>query len=177
MVEVDSEHRDAARVQSVRKEAEFYSALYQESITEGDLLRMIPITKSKTAATTRVSTTTIAADPDLVLYSEADARWKVEGLLFVVGESANGDFDYTLNGPTGVGGFFNVAGGTTKVAVGTEVTQATDTTDVCLHVRGIITVGSTAGNIGLWWAQNASHADDQILSAGSFLTFARMLNS
>lgn len=176
MAEIDSDQRHAFRTESLGKGDELYETAYLNSLTAEDLLRMVPVNKSKLADTTRVTVTAVAIDPDLQLTVEANSRWKVTGLLSVVGESANGDFDYTLSGPAGVGGVFH-SGTNTRTAVGTEVTQATDATAILVPIQGIITVGATAGAIGLFWAQNASHADDQILQAGSYLSFARMLNS
>lgn len=179
---IDPDQRDAAKLIDAAKGGELLSTDYLESRTSSDRMRQTPVNKSKTADTTRVSTVTIAMDPDLVTYAEANSRWLVRGMISILGESTNGDCDFTLLGPTGSAGFFKVDASTAKNNAGpagthTEVTQATDTTAVARAIEGIVTVGSTAGNIGLGWAQNASHVDDVIVQAGSFLTFMRMENS
>lgn len=182
MADIDQDQMDQFFQKPIAKGSEFFDEMYDASISMIDLLRMCPITKSKTADTTRVSTTTIAMDPTLYMHAPANSRYRVKIQFSVLGESTNGDLDFTLLGPTGSSGWFRVDGATTKSAAGpagthAEITQATDTTAVVRTLEGVIVLGSTAGDIGLGWAQNASHADDVIIQAGSFISFMQTMES
>jgi hypothetical protein len=178
MADIETDKVDAWKMMDLARGDEFFDSEYDASRTLLDRIRQSPINKTKVAIQTKVTDVVQALDTELKIYAEANSKWLVEGVICAVGESANGDLDYSICGPTGCGGWFNTSIDNAKNAVtvvgsATEITQALTSTPVLLPIRAYVTVGSTAGFIGLSWAQNASHADDVSIDVGSFLTFMR----
>lgn len=135
---------------------------------------------SKASATTRTASTTLTADPDLVLALTTGTH-RITGSLVWKNESANPGnkaqltFSGTATAAGGIARYSTDAGTVT----GETFPNATDSTilvpvftataqDNALAVDFIIVV-TVAGNLGVNWAQNTSHADDTTLSIGSHL--------
>lgn len=141
----------------------------------------------KTAATTRASTVTIADDPDLKLYLEANSRYFVE--FFIMGAAITlADIKTAWSAPVGYSGARRVLGpGTTSttstladnavVRIGahnieTEIPYngIRDANNTYFQIQevGLILVGSTAGYLNFRWAQNSTQATGSVVGADSF---------
>ena len=136
----------------------------------------------KTTATTRNSTTVLAADPDMKLTMGANekfnTRWRI---AFVTG--ATGDFKYRIVGPGTpalIRGRVTVTQ-TSGTAPAARVLIAYDTADQALTASagftGFIDIdlyvenGSTPGDLEFQWAQNTSDATNTTVSRGALLEY------
>lgn len=130
---------------------------------------------------------TIANDTDLHLSLVANAVYKFEAYLVYDG-STTADMDVKWNVPTGITGgwsgqlFGSGASTTNSVqdlgqhAWGSTVTLGAVgvATEVCVPMRGLIIVGSTAGTLQLEWAQHVSDATNLTVRTGSYLGLKRV---
>lgn len=137
----------------------------------------------KPADTTRISTTTLTADPDLLSNTLQIGKYSYELFLLFDSVAAGAGFKFTSNGtltdsraavPSVVSGGVNAASYGPKVEsfFGTTIAFATVSTSVdgnAVLYKGTLLV-STAGTLGISWAQNASTASNTVLRAGSYLT-------
>lgn len=123
----------------------------------------------KTAATSRASTTTVAADPHLVVAVEANAVYKVD--VFVGWTNGGGGFKAAFTGPSGATMNWTDNDGGYSSAIGT--TQSFNTTVGTTFVGTLDTAG-TAGNLTLVWAQDSSNAANTTLAAGCYISVERV---
>lgn len=148
-----------------------------QRITATRLTNAFPLASSKLADTSKSSTTTVAADPDLALPGEASRVYVVRASLLYSG-NATPDIKFTWFAPTGATManwryLGNGTGGEALSARGiastltTEVFQACDGSDDAFDMWGTLTMGSTAGDFGVAWAQNSSSASACTVKATS----------
>lgn len=138
----------------------------------------------KPANTTRTSTTTLAADPDMVLALDASSTYLVRGFMIVNAANANMDYKYSLNYTGTIASIANgrshlPAGGTAVANVTSASilgsTSVTDTTSGLGWVEfwAVVTT-TTAGNIEFQWAQNTSDVGNLTVQAGSYLMWQKL---
>lgn len=146
---------------------------------------------SKTADTSRASTTTLTADPDISLSLVAGKDYLLEGVLFLGPGAEAGDFKYAFHMSTGSAngsyGSIGLAVGVTDVQGNVKCAALSDvaiTNAVSANV-GIDDVGATillvtglircvtAGALQLHWAQNASNATPTVLKKDSYIKLER----
>ena len=152
-----------------------------------------PITAWKTTSTSRPSTTSRTADPDLQLPVEASALYTLR-YFFIVSCSANSSgFSMSWTFPAGASGTHSFSGlqhtaGSVPTAssqdVNTTFDMSTGTgtgiiasgTQPVTGVQGIgfLDMSSTAGTFALNWAQLTSSANATVLNAGSFIELSRI---
>ncbi len=149
----------------------------------------VPAAVFKPSNTSRVSTTTLANDPDLVLPLEANAVYKMELTAY---------YDADTAGDLKVGWAAPAATSIVEVAMGLTIGAATGIDDQVyggpadsspwmaiyggigagvlagLFVAGTVTTAGTAGNLTLQWAQGTSSATATILHAKSNLYLQRI---
>ncbi|MFJ4863391.1 hypothetical protein [Streptomyces sp. NPDC088748] len=155
-----------------------------QRVTAAQLTAMQPITAVKAANTSRTSTTTLAADPHLVLPVSANATYLLDGWIEYDGAFGAGDLkaDWTL--PAGAtirwGLHANASGDTTQkyassTAAGTLTAGTYGVGSFANGARpaGYLVIGGTAGNATFRWAQNSSNATATTLYAGSWVRLLR----
>lgn len=163
-------------------------------LTPARLNALIPVTAEKALDTTRTSTITRTADPDLVLALAANSVYDFYGeLILTSAANAAGDFAMEMQYPSGASCTLTTHGLDTGLAAGTvgtidAITQSNQdatsptgvynfgcsTTQTSVRITGRITVGATAGNLTLAWAQQTSNASGTTLQNGSFITARRL---
>jgi hypothetical protein len=162
---------------------------------------MVPQFIVKPSSVSITSSTSFAADADLVLPVEANATYYIEMWLKVAAGST-GDIKTMWTGPSGSSGNRTVFGpGTGATVLTTTATTSSnpdaDNTLVRLGVHGMgtsityngvrdgtnqfninevayITIGATAGNITLNWAQATSNATATTVAGGSLIRGTRV---
>lgn len=162
--------------------------LYAGMRATADLLTsMQSMHAAKASSTSRASTTTISADPDLQLPVEANAQYLLEGYWRFSGAAAAG-IDIQITVPTGTTGSYSDSGrlaaaqvdsGTrtsTRLTFGVETTFSTPSTSAAqvLIPSGRVIVGSTAGTLSIDWAQNVSNATATVMEADSWIRLSRI---
>jgi hypothetical protein len=166
-----------------------YPALYVgQRLTATLLQSMLPKQAWKTTDTSRASTTTTTSDPDLQIPVDADTLWDFEMFLYYTGPVGGGGITalkINLVVPSGATGVFSGDGMASDVAgyandqhlgfaSGANVAfSAPNTLPASLMVKGTVDIGSTAGTVGLSWAQNNSSATATIVKAGSYMKMWR----
>lgn len=157
-----------------------------QRITTALLESMLPVTAIKTASTSRASTTTVSADPELQFSVVAGAEYVFYGYIRYSGVDTS-DIDVQFTAPTGATGSWSgnmlingqIDGGThsgIRVAFNAERTWATPSTSAaqtCL-IRGRLTMGGTAGTFSMDWAQNISGATATVVEADSWIRLDRV---
>ncbi|MBB4747742.1 hypothetical protein [Actinoplanes lobatus] len=154
---------------------------------------MLPVFIEKTDAAGR-GTTTMSADPDLVLPVPANSKWWIEMHLLVAGTNT-AKVRTSWGAPTGATGLRRCLGpGSTTAAqtdadistsrfgvhaLGTAITYGLPRNNNTLLQQIIetaqITIGATAGNIALVWGQAAADtANVTYVSAGSLIKAYRL---
>jgi hypothetical protein len=149
------------------------------------------VAKFKTADTSRASTTTMTADPDLVTIPVvSNGVYIVEGsIIYSAIDSA--DLKCQFTAPTGA--VMNWHGGCLPTgstgAVGQYIYDcqtlptiytpgggdaAGNGTSMILDIKGLLRTAGTSGNFGFQWAQNVSNATATIVRAGSYLQLRRV---
>jgi hypothetical protein len=171
-----------------------YPTIYAgQRITATLAMSMLPLEAYKATGTTRTATTTFADDPDLTLALEANATYWVEFFIkyaavtaeqfktnWTVPAGATGGRarhgvssavnDTTAGGPFGDGAWGH-HGFTTTLTYGT---RNSGSNQVFAYEIGFVTTSTTAGNVALSWAQNASGATGTTVSAGSYARAKRI---
>ncbi len=150
------------------------------------LITLQPISAVKSADTGRASTTSLAADPHLVLAVAASATYLLDGWLEYDGAFGAGDLKADWSLPSGAtirwGLHANASGDTTQKYATTTGPAATALTAGTYGVgavanaarpAGFLTIGATAGNATFRWAQNSSNGTATTLRAGSWLRIFR----
>lgn len=131
--------------------------------------------------TARNTTTTLTADPDLSLNLLA-GQYEYELFMLFDSVTAGAGFKFTANGtavdsrgtaPSVETGLVNGAGVNTVTSfVGATITYATVTSGA--NSNGVLFKGafmlSSAGTLGISWAQNTSNGSNTTLRAGSYFT-------
>lgn len=161
-----------------------------QRVTAAQLTAAQPLEAWKAGDTTRASSTTTSADPDLTLNVEAGARYKLTGALFY-GARSDTDLKFGWSAPAGAvltwhghcqatatsgttgDAIYDVQSiSTTAYAPGGAAADNTTIMVVLLH--GELVVGGSAGTFSLNWAQNTSNATGTVLKANSHITLKRV---
>lgn len=149
-----------------------------------------PITASKATTTSRNTTTTDTADPDLVLAVAVSRTYDIKGVLLVSSAAnAAGDFKHSFSFPTGATFTLTAIGvhdalassssgdgqfGSNDLLDATSPTGSlsygASTSPTGIQVEARLVTGSTAGNLTLLWSQLSSNANNTNLLGGSWLT-------
>lgn len=140
------------------------------------------LTKAYKAVTTsRSSTTTPTADPELSLAVVANAVYRFEAFARGYSTSANPDLKTIFTGPAGSayrvvygGGHsgFRMEGNVSEVS---EISQSLGaSTEGDIHYVGTLITAGTAGTFTLDWAQVTSDATATQMLSGSWLTLTRI---
>ncbi len=150
---------------------------------------------SKGADTSRNTTTTLAADPDLDLtVSWANSqKYIVEGAIFFTSANATPDFDFQWQGPAITAGslrirYYNIRNNSSSVADSEDETAfvnagtAGDTIAIVagaiynLQFSGQFTTSGTPGSnhLQFQWAQNISDANNVTVQAGSWMKVSKV---
>ena len=148
---------------------------------------MVPFTAAKPADTSRASTTTQSADPDLVLALAANAVYYITGVFNYNGTTqGTADFKFSFTAPAGStvqwsALYVNTSGAYAIMNpqnAGTGNNQIAGTTgtgnDRSLTMWANVSTGGTAGNWTLFWAQGTSNVTATILRANSLLVAQRI---
>jgi len=164
------------------------------------LQSMLPEYVVKTTDTDRTSTTTMSPDPDLTAPVVANAVYCVEFYIYYGGaynadSAADGDFVTSWSVPSGTSGFKSVIGpgsnasssslahtvnsvrlGVHQLATNVQYACVRNSTTLLqlAYEQGIITVGSTPGNVTLQWAQDSASATATRVAGGSFMRLTRL---
>lgn len=166
-----------------------YPTIYAgQRITAALLASMLPLEAVKTGSTSRASTTTVSADPELQLTVAAGADYVGHFYFRISGDPA-GDMDVKFTTPGGGsdsgswGGYHLNAGsadggtGTTvRHALNAEITLSTPSAGTAQVVTGDfrLTIGATGGTFSIDWAQNVSNATGSVMERDSFITLKRV---
>jgi hypothetical protein len=141
----------------------------------------------KAAPTTRVSTTTLTADPDLQLHLDANKTYRMELVAPFTSATAAGfkiSFfvpagtvftGYTLTTIANLVSIFVYSSANLLITANIPManTQGSGIDDL-VAVSGIIDTAGTAGNIGYQWCQNTSNAGNTTVRAGSSMLIRRV---
>ena len=126
----------------------------------------------KTTDESVANSTTLQDDDDLITALKANTVYQIEGRIHVESASATPDFKYAFSIPTGstisLTGFgAEKAGAFFATDQHLDLEENTIALNAGVHSYlnfwGIVETNSTAGNIKLQWAQNASNATATIL--------------
>lgn len=142
-----------------------------------DVLANAPLTVLKNASTSRASTTTLAADPNLTVPLPAYGAKRVKGRI-KYSAGATGGLKYRVTGPAGatvqIDRFAFAPGASALSALGADT--AFHSSDIAvtggagsgwIDLDMTAYAGANAGTIAFEWAQNASDATATIVKAGS----------
>lgn len=138
----------------------------------------------KTSDTSRSSTTTLTADPNLVVSVVANAVYVLSAFIPHTYDPAC-DFKCTISGPSGASMPFwtawwrttdgnNIAGAMPNLGSVLTITSGSGTTVQPLWAQGVLTVGATAGSVAFEWAQNTSSVNAATVKAGALLRLERI---
>ncbi|HUY45613.1 MAG TPA: hypothetical protein VMV92_07785 [Streptosporangiaceae bacterium] len=140
-----------------------------------------PVLKAyKPATTSRLNTTSMSADPDLVLAGlAANAVYVVRMTLMNCAGAANPGLKWTFTVPSGSSGDMTyVSENSSSVLVTSDpgwITANAVNANNGLHMEGLLIMGASTGSLTLVWAQNtASASTNTKVGLGSFLTAERV---
>ena len=143
----------------------------------------VPRFAYKTAQTSRASTTTLVADPHLIVPVDANAHYVLTGLIDYEAD-VTGDVKFQFTLPAGASMNFAWVGWQASDTFSNNGTNTTATV-VTLGgggagqgrgntIAGTVTTAGTAGNLGVNWAQNVSSGTATIWHAESYLMLVRV---
>lgn len=159
-----------------------------QDLTADLLASMLPTYVTKTSATTRTSTTTLADDPDMQIALAANATYWIEMYIYYSTGAAAffKDFWNLPAGATGIRSSSGISSSATATDVvttqwtvknaGTAIVHGGSTTvsDFTLTLStGVITT-TTAGTLTYQWAQSVSTAVTTAVRNGSFMRVTRI---
>jgi hypothetical protein len=147
------------------------------------------IRKAKPApGTARQSTTTLTADPDLVLPLQANYTYMIHGVMYST-SPASADIQFAISFPALATATFGASRLATSVAAATgdgdwgaydSATSGVSAIGVggtggvqYTTISSTVVMGSTAGDFTIMWAQLASVASDTTLEGGSWIAGIR----
>jgi len=148
---------------------------------------LVPGAVVKPADTQRSATTTMTADPDLVIAVTANATYYISGVIFYGGVNGTPGTDglkCTFAVPASTTGqLFNNHMNLSQTFTQPLATNWTDTTTAgttgvanifCLGISGSLLTAGTAGNLTFQWAQAASNGTNLTIKANSFIVAQRI---
>ncbi len=159
-----------------------------QRLTASLLTSAQPMQAWKTTSTTRISTATNTADPDLTLPLEANALYKLEYML-LYSTNATADFKWQWSVPSGTTGNHVIS----AIQVGGAGTAQTEDLAIAYTLaanagagglgssspfsvlgRGWVDTAATAGNMTLTWSQFTLTAVNTTLEANSWMELKRV---
>lgn len=152
--------------------------------TQGRYIRVaqnLALTAVKGNTTSRASTTSVTADPDLSVTLPLTGTYTIEGWLHDgTGTSSGGLKGEISFSGTAVNGYWAMEGSGTGVtavgltALGTAVEMQSAQTGVgSMRLSGTLQV-SAVGTVTFLWAQNSSNSTASVVGAGSWLKLTRL---
>lgn len=159
---------------------------HKVTVADFDALGLFAV---KTADEGVTSSTTLQNDDELVIAVSASAKYIMDGYLLYTGaaDPAGGlkmgwtgpsgaamswtNFGVNQNGSPSLVNYNVVA---ESLAGGRGVATNTTSTTMSCRPTGILTVGVTAGNLQLQWAQGTSNATATTVKTGSWLRLVRV---
>jgi len=165
-----------------------FPQIFAGDLLDADLLMsMLPISARKSVSTSRASTTTATADPELQVQTAANAEYGFAAYIRYSG-GQTGDFKCTFTGPSGSSGSWGARTMSTTAAAATDASDAirtplgttkaigniSTTAGQIINVQGRLITSSTAGTFSFDWAQNTSDATATLVEADSFFILWRM---
>ncbi|MEU9231211.1 hypothetical protein [Streptomyces subrutilus] len=141
-----------------------------DSTTKIPVAQMPETSVFKSADTIRFSTTTHSDDPHLTIPVVANARYVVDAVL--VWTTGGGGFNVSWGHPangTAMAWTDNDGAGMGSISTSSGFSSTTGTS-----LRGLLRVGTVAGNLTIRWAQNASNVGNTVLLTGSYLGLRRV---
>lgn len=169
-----------------------YPTLYAgQRFTAGVATSMLPLYATKSTTTERASTTTVTADPELVLAVEASAEYEFSYYLRVSGNTT-AKIDIQVTTPAGATGSYSStrlttsatadSGDATEVRTSTRVVFNVETTyntisttaHQVIEGTGRLIMSTTAGNFSIDWAQNVSNAVLTAMHSDSYIKLTRV---
>lgn len=165
-----------------------YPVLYAgQRLTAPLMSSMLTLNAYKTGATSRAATTANIDDPDLTIAVSAGGVYLIGGTIFTSNANQTGDLKCTIAGPSGASGrWVMLLPSTTSAADPDSVRVASAAIGGTLayghptagviggELQGLVTIGSTAGNVAFNWAQQTSNATGTVVEANSFLSLTRI---
>ena len=145
----------------------------------------VPVYTYKTASTSRATNTTLTADPHLIAPMAANAMYDLSGLLDYEAD-VTGDFKFQFTLPAGATMNFNWVGFSSSDAFTNNAQNVAATVATAggggagsansrgINLMGNIIMSSTAGNLGINWAQVVSSATATIVHQYSYLKLVRV---
>lgn len=141
-------------------------------------------TAYKVADTSRSSTTTLTADPDLTVSVLANAVYVVDLYVSHTYDAA-ADFKFSWSGPAGATmtnwtadwrttDGAEVSGSFATLGAVVPITSASGSLSQPIWAHGVLVVGSPSGTFAWTWAQNTSSANPATVRAGSLLRLERI---
>lgn len=149
--------------------------------TADELNALLPVLSYKTGDTSRASTTTASADPDLVVALDANSLY--EWVLVVRASGNGGDIKIAFTAPSGASMVQRTSHGpdlgtadatntnvrmTSGHAAATELSYGLTTANCLVMERGLLDT-SSAGNLTMLWAQDSSNVNATTVESGSYL--------
>lgn len=145
------------------------------------IAQLLPVSAFKSGDTIRVSTTTISADPHLVIPVAANAAYKID-LHLIYQQGTVGQLTVGFTAPASATLDWSVIGlvpSVTSSDSGSVTMQSLGIADLrtvggaitstVVNGDGRLVVSSTAGNLTLRWGPSASSATGTTLKQGSYL--------
>jgi hypothetical protein len=123
----------------------------------------------KDTATSITNSTTVTADPDLVLPVVSNSVYIVECTLVWTNGGGGMRFDFT--GPSGTTLVYADNDGSGIQSIGTDDTFSATTG---CTVKGLLRTAASSGSFTFRWAQNTANAAATTLASGSYLTLTRV---
>lgn len=133
--------------------------------------------------TSKTNDDTLAADPDLVIPVVVNGKYIFQMFTYIKSPVGSG-FKHDFAIPSGTTGWKNDSGAfwsggispyDTVVLTTTDTVNVDDNTPVNIaSFHGYISVGSTAGNVTLRWAQSISNGVATILKQGTYISYRKI---
>jgi hypothetical protein len=144
----------------------------------------VPRFAYKTASTSRTSTTTLAADPHLIVPVDGSAMYELIGFIdFEASVTGDMKFQFTLPASatmnyawiswTAGADLFSNNAGNTQSTVNSIGGNGAGIARGC-SIQGTVTTAASGGNLGVNWAQDTSSATATIWHAQSYLKLVRV---
>jgi hypothetical protein len=150
-------------------------------ITAAQLTSLLPVTANKPSNTTVVSTTTIAADPDLAVAVVGNAVYEID-LHLIYGQGTTAQLTFGWTGPAGANLDWMPYGLDVTVTasqtgsiravpqtIGSTQTFGGNSTPTTCGAFGRLVTAGTAGLLTLRWGPSVSSGVGLTVSAGSYL--------
>ncbi|NUK07457.1 hypothetical protein HRW18_05395 [Streptomyces lunaelactis] len=150
-------------------------------VTSGLLMSMLPLQVIKQSQTLRASTTTLTADPELVLPLEASAQYIIDGHIIYGAASATPGLQCSIVGPAGSSGVWSANAPAVSAVPDPALMRwrsfglssstgfgSNGSNNAGMRIHANITT-TTAGNLSFNWAQSVSNATATEVQAGAWI--------